>query len=99
MLRASVPTMENLPKLYLSSSEEKETSPIATFLDRNGIGYVVVTERNEDELRSKLDLAEAESVDSQLPIFEWVDGELLQQCDVEKLVAFLHDNGVELEDS
>lgn len=86
---------QSYPTLYLSP-EAEEDNPVARFLDNSGVGYrkVVVSQHNG----SSTDLPSWASTSS-LPALDWDENNHLTDLDVDALVKFLHEQGVEFEDS
>lgn len=83
------------PTLYLKSETEEE-DPVVRFLDNSGVGYrkVVVSEHNE----SIDDLPKWASASS-LPALDWDENHHLTDVDLDALVDFLHEQGIQFEDS
>lgn len=83
------------PTLYLNR-EAEEDDPVVRFLDNTGIGYrkVVVSQNNG----SSGDIPSWASADS-LPALDWDESSHITDVDVDALVEFLHEQGVEFEDS
>ena len=86
-----------LHTLYIAS-DAGDTDPVVQFLDNVGLGYRVVMV-SPDNLTVSGEPAPSFATSDQLPVLVWDDEYRVSNCSLQDLVDFLHERGVELEDS
>lgn len=89
--------MSDLPILYLPR-EKADSHPVAEFLEEHGVGYQDGSSASASEMSKQTGISEDE-VEGKTPLLKWSDGTLLENCDRESLIAFLHDRGYQFEES
>ncbi len=87
-------TTEALPVLYIKTGCPW-CSEVVGFLAKNGVDY---REKNVTELPEAFDEMVGKSGQSKAPVLDW-HGTVLADFGVAELVPFLHEQGVQFEDS